>query len=481
MAQDRNSIWCFGDSAGIDFTNLGNPVPFHSAMDGRGTCTSVSDSNGNLLFNTYTRANQLGNRTIVLDKSFQIMQGGDSLVGESWYHENIIIPIPGSASLYYVFSIGVIGSSQYGLYYSIIDLNLNGGLGAVTIQNVQLSPLYAFDGLSAVKHGNGRDWWLIFKPSGPGPANNEFYVYLITPSGISAPNITPMGEIINNNAGCISFSKTGNKLLVTTLNNLIEVCDFDRCTGMFNNIIVIEPENVSGQAGGHFASCFSPSGMIIYLTHIPIFLSDTIHYVYQYDLLSSNIAASRDTIHYSYFPNVLSGLRLAPNNKVYISSYYECGGGCFPYPDSVYNNYNMNLSVINSPDLLGSACDYQPNSFFLGGKRSYAALPNNPEYELGPEIGSICDSLFLDVPTSKNKTQYNIYPNPFYNKITFLTSSNSFTSLLMEIFNSSGEIIYRKNSTSYLQEIDLSELAKGVYFFRIYEREDIIVKKIVKL
>jgi hypothetical protein len=55
-AQNNNSIWCFGDSAGINFSNINNPVPYYSAMRGRGSCASIADDTGNLLFysNTYT-------------------------------------------------------------------------------------------------------------------------------------------------------------------------------------------------------------------------------------------------------------------------------------------------------------------------------------------------------------------------------------------------------------------------------------------
>ena len=55
-AQNRNSVWFFGDSAGIDFSNISNPVPITTAMRGRGSCASIADGAGNLLFysNTYT-------------------------------------------------------------------------------------------------------------------------------------------------------------------------------------------------------------------------------------------------------------------------------------------------------------------------------------------------------------------------------------------------------------------------------------------
>jgi hypothetical protein len=89
------------------------------------------------------------------------MQNGDSILGQLWYHELLILPFPGNDSLYYLFSIGV--SSVYGLKYCVIDMKANGGLGEVIQKNIQLQSLPMVDCLTAVKHGNGRDWWLIFR------------------------------------------------------------------------------------------------------------------------------------------------------------------------------------------------------------------------------------------------------------------------------------------------------------------------------
>ncbi|MFM7901840.1 MAG: hypothetical protein ACKPAD_07615, partial [Bacteroidota bacterium] len=52
FSQNQNSVWCFGDSAGIDFSNLSAPVPIHSNIKSRGSAASISDGNGNLLFST---------------------------------------------------------------------------------------------------------------------------------------------------------------------------------------------------------------------------------------------------------------------------------------------------------------------------------------------------------------------------------------------------------------------------------------------
>ncbi|MBK9637877.1 MAG: hypothetical protein IPO63_08675 [Bacteroidetes bacterium] len=59
-----------------------------------------------------------------------------------------------------VFVAGVSGP-PYGLYYNIVDLKLQNGLGEVTQKNIQIDPSPRNDGLMAVKHGNGKDWWLV--------------------------------------------------------------------------------------------------------------------------------------------------------------------------------------------------------------------------------------------------------------------------------------------------------------------------------
>jgi hypothetical protein len=50
FAQFTDRYWAFGDSAAIDFKNLTNPQPANSILRVRGTCASICDSVGDLLF-----------------------------------------------------------------------------------------------------------------------------------------------------------------------------------------------------------------------------------------------------------------------------------------------------------------------------------------------------------------------------------------------------------------------------------------------
>ena len=92
IAQNTDRYWVFGDSAGIDFSNISSPVPAHSILQSRGTCASICDSVSNLLFYCGSPLKTLwfsglGNSKygFVVNKNHQVMQNGDTLVGSGWY------------------------------------------------------------------------------------------------------------------------------------------------------------------------------------------------------------------------------------------------------------------------------------------------------------------------------------------------------------------------------------------------------------
>ena len=101
--QNRNSIWIFGDSAGINFNNVSNPTPYYSVMDGRGSCASISDSLGNLIFYSYNTqgANDYGTR--VINYLNDTLWNGTGLCGQALYNQITIIPNSFNDNEYNVF------------------------------------------------------------------------------------------------------------------------------------------------------------------------------------------------------------------------------------------------------------------------------------------------------------------------------------------------------------------------------------------
>jgi len=128
--QKQANIWYFGEHAGLDF-NSGVPVVLnngqtHSAfatnIEG---CASISDSSGALLF--YMDGLTIYNRNHAV-----MMNGSGLLGGQSSSQACVILPKPNDPDLYYVFTTDdFISNLQDGLNYSVVDMCLDNGNGAV--------------------------------------------------------------------------------------------------------------------------------------------------------------------------------------------------------------------------------------------------------------------------------------------------------------------------------------------------------------
>jgi hypothetical protein len=467
-AQKSGYIWAFGDSSGIDFNNLSAPQPIVTSMDSRGSCVSIADTSGNLLFYANTRAATAGNTTKVYNRLHQEMPNGSNIIGQGWYKELVIIPMPDSTSKYYIFSISIT-SSVIGFYYSVVDMTLNNGLGDVTTKNVRIHDVWMADCLKAIKHGNGRDWWLYMRT----PQNNfdnKYYRYLVSPNGIDSMPAQPIGT--GSQTGFIEFSwnKQGDKMAMVNFSGLIEMYDFDRCTGLFSNPITIR-QPVSVAPAPCLWSCeFSASGNFLYVSASPS--QPDSNRLIQVDLRNYPNNIVQDTIYSVYYPNYTMGaLKRGPDDKIYLSCAYTNAGFNYPYADSMYNQYNMNLGVINSPDSLGLACDFQPWSFYLNGKRTYWGLPNNPDYDMGPVVGSVCDSLSTGFATITNtKGVINkVFPNP-NNGAFYIELTQTFASpVWAELYDVQGKLCARQliDNTHYTTPIRFEQVNAGIYTLKL--------------
>ena len=477
-AQKRGAVWCFGDSALIDFSDTANIITGNSIVKSRGSCVSISDTSGQLLAYAFTRAGVAGNTTRIYNFNHLKVQGGDSIVGEGWYHELVIIPFPNFNSLYYLFSIGVTGSSQSGLYYSVIDMSANAGLGAVIQKNVQLQSFKCSDGLAAIKHGNGRDWWIFFRRWDI--VNNTFYKYLITPNTVSTIFTQNIGTSTDNGFGRMQFSNDGNKMLFYNYRGLMELYDFDRCTGQLSNPVTVYPENGQAPWPQDWSAEFSPSDSVLYVTHIAAFAPDSC-YLIQYDLTAVDITTTADTLWRTPFMMNMGQLKLAPDKKIYLSNNFNGG---YPYPDTTYNMYNMYLSVINSPDSLGASCNLQPYSFYLGGKRTYFGLPNNPDYDMPALAGSPCDSLTsIQEFTLNHSAELYVFYHPAWQTAFINAQKLNGKSYELLVYDILGNIVFKEtgkiNPPYYTKNLNCSAFAKGMYVVILKTERETLTKKFI--
>lgn len=468
FCQSRNSIWCFGDSAGIDFRNLNNPTPISTGLDAIGGCSSISDTDGNLLFYSFSYVSYA--LTKILTANHTVMPNCTLLQGWGLYNDNLILPKPGSNHEYYNFYLGS-GGAVDTTYFALVDMNLNGGLGDVVRKNVPIGAYRGADCLTAVKHGNGRDWWLIGKFSSNPTGNiDRYYVYLITPDSVCAPIIQTLGIGKDTDFQKIIWHPLYNKFMNINASGLMAEYDFDRCSGFITLNRIIFPQQFSNYTRLFWEGAYSANGNVFYLTYSSFGGNfGDYNYLLQFDLTASDIAASCDTLDSThYLPVDCGAVRRGPNGKIYYAQAYIPSNALnYPYADSMYNYINQNLGVVNYPDSLGPACDFRPFSFYLGGKRTYYGLPNNPEYDLVALVGSVCDTIMNAVQEIENGG-ISIFPNPTSDIVT-LNSKEPFLKSELRIYNALGkELRFIKiPDQQSIFNVSLEDLPSGIYLIKI--------------
>ncbi|WP_396188420.1 T9SS type B sorting domain-containing protein [Flavobacterium sp.] len=339
QAQGEANIWYFGQNAGIDF-NSGSPVALTNGqlVTDEG-CATISNSSGQLLFYT--------DGITVYNRNHSIMVNGSGLMGHpSSTQSATIVPMPSSNNLYYIFTTDN-EHDPNGFRYSIVDMNLDSGNGAVTTNKNVLVYTPTIENLGITKHGNGQDYWIVTH----GWNSNSFIAYQLTASGLNLiPVVTNIGQVITGNptdyvaAGTIKISPSGSKLAFTSVSDIAQLFNFDNSTGILSNGITLTTEG-----GDLYGAAFSPDESLLYI-------SNTFGTIHQFNLNTTNIPNSEFTI---YNGDILGQMQVGPDNKIYVA-----------FGSSFY------LGVINNPNLYGASCNFQRNGFYLDGKKSKLGLPS---------------------------------------------------------------------------------------------------------
>lgn len=348
VSAQYENVWAFGDSAGIDF-NGNTPQAIKTHINTSEGSASICDAGGQLCFYT--------DGTDVWDRNNNLMPNGSDLPGigtnitASTTQGALIVPMPGSQEKYYIFSLGQfntqISNSPYlgRLYYSIVDMTLNGGLGAVVSghKGILLDSMLT-EHLTAVS-GNHCNIWLVVASQTAG----IFKAYTIDfngidPNPVRSPKVPGEGQYLGI-LGSIDIAPDRSRLAIAQ-GNLI-LYDFDPQSGAITNPFTIDESS----RDYYYGVCFSPNGTKLYgSTGFPFV---------QFDLSSGDttmMLASKTTIAHCYYTAIKRG----PDGKVYFADYR-----------------NNALNVINEPDLAGAACQYTYRGFsLLRGTASQLGLPN---------------------------------------------------------------------------------------------------------
>lgn len=418
-AQLETSVWYFGRNAGLDFKSENPTILTDGALDNWEGVASFSDSLGRLLF--YTDGQTIWNR------EHGVMVNGDNLIGNHGSTESaIIVPWPESNGKYFVFVVDENGKGP--LSYSVVDMTLDEGRGAVTSdKNIILEDLVV-EKVTAIRHTNQKAFWLLTRVTGsdtdedhtPNGKGNCVVEYLIDNTGIVLPSrrefpvAMPNYSSLNFFAAAFDFSGAAGymrvapngkyiacatahwaDLLLQISYTVLDIYRFDPVTGEVSSFASFTLDtDIYGVEFSNDASKLYYSTECV-VNQLDLTLS-TVNEIAQsavtvgyFDYESFGIPDFPPDLYREDFATdqeyklaieqqtpFAGALQLAINGKIYLAQ----------------NNCEY-LGVINNPRGKGDACNFETRGQYLGGKKSQMGLPNFiPSYFLPPnfEVANNC-------------------------------------------------------------------------------------------
>ncbi len=361
LAQNKQANnWYFGKYAGITFNTAdGSPEAVYDGMINQNEgCASISDAEGNLLF--YTDGMTVWNR------SHMLMQNGTGLKGHtSASMSGVIVPWPGHDEEFFIFTVDQCGGNN-GLCYSIVDMSLDNGLGAITeIKNINLAgPIHEM--VTSVLHENGASIWVISHLW----QTNTFISFLIDSDSLHSIPVSCNAGLVHNASyvanGYMKASMQGDKIAIAQADDeVVQLFDFNNATAQLSKPITIP----RFQSNNSYGVEFSPDGSKLYVSSFNGSSSNENMVITQFDLSSGDSAT---IVNSEYVVAQITGSSIArfagmqagPDRKIYIArrglSY---------------------LSTITNPNLPGAFCGYVDIGINLsGGSGPHEAMYGLPAF-----------------------------------------------------------------------------------------------------
>ena len=460
--------WIIGNwnngARGIEFNFNQNPLTIRGIdknMNMADYNSTISDAQGNLLF--YSAGCTIANRF------HEIVENGDSINSSGWVFNAfcgtgggypsgaglLFLPQPQNDTFYYMFHNwdSEIDSGRIPaileLRYTLLNRYANNGRGRVVRKNQTLiADTLGYD-LTACKHANGRDWWII----APQTEVNRYWRILFDTSGTQVLGEQTIGSSPTGRdeaTGNACFTPNGRKYLRFMAASGLFVFDFDRQTGLLSNFkrvpidVYYDYCSVSVSANSRFAYICSRFKVV------------------QVDLEAADIAASQVVVaeydgFRAPFQTWFYMSQLAPDCRIYIAT---------------KNSANI-MHYIKYPDRKGLACEVvQHGITFPNSEYNFMTIPNHPNYRLGITPTYPCDSMIqLRVGTKEVQPIPNsitLYPNPARDYVE-LHGIFPFENGAFQLFDNIGRLVFshplQQRDSDYT--IPLSNVPDGLYFFRI--------------
>ncbi len=446
----------------------------------------ANDTAGNLLF--YSTGCE------VYHRNFELMENGDGISPGDFCKTpsfgfgnirsgNITLPIPGQWDKHLFFHLNAQVDDKgnflvHNLLVTTIDMSANNGMGRVVSKNEVVVEDSLIDAMAAVRHGNGRDWWVVV----PRGTNREFWTILIGPNGIQEkilrtlpPPYFPFSKTIKSTdppfnlipvdeyqfevgGGQISFSPDGRFFCrVCPRGGFIDLYRFDRCVGDFKlmrNFRMLD-DPLQGDLGAFAAGVtFSPDSKILYFNNG--------YGLFQFSLVQNGFHTREPILienydEYKEFNLSVNffQMRNAPDGRIYMGT----------------GNGTRYLHVIENPNELGEACNFRQRGIHLPKYNGWV-INYFPNFNLRDDPYGTCDTLGINPYGGPPYADFEVVNNPVVDgRIKFFVPTDSPITQL-SVYAITGQFLRRLGGFSPgINYTDLSDLPNAGYLLVAQDSE----------
>lgn len=422
-------------------------------------------SNGLVFFDSINQVMKIGNNDAELDIGFGRVFPQAVLILPDSENSHFFHIIHGKSTFFKSFN----PDNKYDfegigeLFYSSIDMgNQNGEF--VELNTQILNDTFLKTGFTTTRHGNGKDWWVV----GCKGHSNKIHSFLISTGGVSEEKIHVVADTLSPGSGFAIFSPNGeyyarylrkvgykeNEDTSIPYQMILELYDFDRCTGTISNQRVFEMDTIVQNMGinNTYPGCsFSPNSQFLYFTNgRKVFQVDT----RAPDIISSKIMIGEfeSSVNDSLVrKNInLNNFQLAPNGEILITE------------NSSY--LRAELHAIKNPNEKGVASNFQKDAILFDWS-SRLPLPIFPNYNLMEWKNSPCDTLSASYNIPEQNLTVEISPNPASQFFIIQFSETLKNDVKIQIYAITGHLIDEQKISRGVksERITCSTLDAGFY------------------